>query len=252
MRGRGDRTRSESRSSSAPTRQAEGGPVGSTRGRRRSSVGGAAGVPVFASASTLTRIRASSLPLHRRLGGGRSGECRSLRPARRGCGRARAARADDSDVVAGLPKCETLLPDAPVRGNGQVLHEHEHPCRVPGLLLAAVGARRRHLVRLSALEEGLKLGATRSGPECSSQQSGRDAGHVYSCERVRAIEPARAATSGFANSSIASTSPDVPRARLDRPYPFATVYVAERRVPTARAALGSAAGGPEFEPFLQR
>ena len=35
-----------------------------------------------------------------------------------------AARADDGDVVSGLPKRQTLLPDAPVPREGEVLHEH--------------------------------------------------------------------------------------------------------------------------------
>ena len=59
-----------------------------------------------------------------------------------------AARADHGDVVSSPPKRETLLPDSPVRRNGEILHKHEHPRRVAAPAFAAVLPCRRHRGRI--------------------------------------------------------------------------------------------------------
>ena len=53
------------------------------------------------------------------------------------CVMAFSGGADNGDPVAGIPQGVSLLPDPPVKGDGEVLHDDQDP--TPGSLSAAFG-----------------------------------------------------------------------------------------------------------------
>ena len=117
--------------------------MGSRRGQRRTSVHRAARAParvparrcVFAEISERSALRCSEVV---------AVDVDALESFERVTVTVVAARADHGDVVSSPPKRETLLPDSPVRRNGEILHKHEHPRRVAAPAFAAVLPGRRH------------------------------------------------------------------------------------------------------------